>query len=309
MKTALPFRLFDLQVNGFAGVDFQRRVSPERLHEACLALRACGMHRILATLITDAVDSLSAKFAAIEEVRRQDPLARECIVGYHLEGPFLSAEPGYRGAHNPSWMCDPDWDVFAALQDVAQGGIRLVTLAPERAGSSAFIQKAVQSGVRVSLGHTNADDDEISAAIDSGASLCTHLGNGCPELLHRHQNVVQRLLSRDELTACFIPDGIHLPPGMLRNLVRAKPPGKVVLTTDAMSAAGAGPGHYPLGALELEVGADGVVRMPGSGQFAGSALRLDQGVTNAAAWLGITLEEAASFASSVPAALLGYPED
>lgn len=181
-----------------------------------------------------------------------------------------------------------------------------MTIAPERAGAASFIQKAVQSGVRVSLGHTNADDGEISAAIDSGATLCTHLGNGCPELLHRHQNVVHRLLSRDELTACFIPDGIHLPPRVLRNLVRAKPPGKVILTTDAMSAAGAGPGRYPLGALELEVGADAVVRLPGSAQFAGSALRLDQGIKNAASWLGISLEEAAALASSVPAAALGY---
>ena len=309
MDTFSSFRLFDLQVNGFAGVDFQRPVSPEKLHEACVALRACGMHRILATLITDSVESLAAKFSGLEACRRLDPLARECIVGYHLEGPFLSAEPGYRGAHDPRWMRDPGWDVFSTLQDAAQGEIRLVTLAPERAGSAAFIQRAVDSGVRVSLGHTNADEDAITAAIDSGATLCTHLGNGCPEFLHRHSNVVHRLLARDELTACFIPDGIHLPPGVLRNLVRAKPPGKVILTTDAMSAAGAGPGRYALGALDLEVGIDGVVRLPGSPHFAGSSLRLDQGVKNAALWLGVSVEEAAAFASNVPAAALGYSVD
>jgi N-acetylglucosamine-6-phosphate deacetylase len=265
------------------------------------------MERILATLITDSPEALEAKFQALEDCRRQDPLAHDCIVGYHLEGPFLSAEPGYRGAHAPQWMRDPNWDTFARLQAAAQGAIRLVTLAPERAGSAAFIRKAVRSGVRISLGHTNASNDDISAAIAEGATLCTHVGNGCPEMLHRHENVVHRLLSRDELTACFIPDGIHLPPHVLRNLFRAKPPGKVILTTDAMAAAGAAPGRFTLGALEVEVGADAVVRLPGATQFAGSALTLDQGVANAALWLGIPWEEAAKLASRVPAELLGFP--
>jgi N-acetylglucosamine-6-phosphate deacetylase len=117
------------------------------------------------------------------------------------------------------------------------------------------------------------------------------------------------LLARDELTACFIPDGIHLPPMVLRNLIRAKDPAKVILTTDAMAAAGAPPGRYTIGAIELEVGADGVVRLPGSAHFAGSALRLDHGVANAARWLDISLEEAAVFASSIPAVALGYPAE
>ena len=299
--------LFDLQVNGFAGVDFQRPVAAEALHEACLALRACGMERILATLITDSQEALETKFRALEDCRRRDPLVRDCIVGYHLEGPFLSAEPGYRGAHDPYWMRDPDWDLFSSLQATAQGAIRLVTLAPERPGSPAFIQKAVRSGVRISLGHTNASTDDISSAIAAGATLCTHLGNGCPEMLHRHDNVVQRLLARDELTACLIPDGIHLPPNVLRNLVRAKPPGKVILTTDAMAAAGAAPGRFTLGALELEVGEDAIVRLPGSAHFAGSALTLDRGVAQAAKWLAIPLEEAFKLASSIPAAALGFP--
>jgi N-acetylglucosamine-6-phosphate deacetylase len=301
--------LFDLQVNGFAGIDFQRPVSPEALHSACLALRACGMQRILVTLVTDSLQALESKFRALEACRRQDPLIRECIVGFHLEGPFLSAEPGYRGAHDPQWMRDPDWEAFAPLQEAAGGQIRLVTLAPERAGAAPFIRRAVQSGVRISLGHTAASEDEISAAIDAGATLCTHLGNGCPTTLHRHDNIIQRLLARDELTACFIPDGVHLPPMVLRNLIRAKPPGKVILTTDAMAAAGAGPGRYTLGALELEVGMDAVVRLPGSAHFAGSALRLDEGVANAAQWLDISPEAAARFASSVPAGLLGYPTE
>ena len=299
--------LFDLQVNGFGGIDFQSESAPSALHAACLRLLECGMERILATFITDSPDALRGKLRAFEACRRQDPLLARCVVGYHLEGPYLSAETGYRGAHPAEWMKDPDWAEFESFQEAGGGLVRLVTIAPERQGSAAFMEKAVRSGVRVSLGHTNAGEADIDSAIASGATLCTHLGNGCPENLPRHHNVIQRLLARDELTACLIPDGIHLPPFVLRNLFRAKPPGKVILTTDAMSAAGAGPGRYRLGRVELEVGADQVVRMPGAPNFAGSALRLDDGVRRAARWLGIPEEEARRMASEVPALALGYP--
>jgi N-acetylglucosamine-6-phosphate deacetylase len=176
---------------------------------------------------------------AFEQWRRADPLIHATIVGYHLEGPYLSAEPGYRGAHPGDLMKDPDLTEFSRWQDAAGGGIRLVTLAPEREGSEEFIAAITQRGVRVSLGHTNADERAIDGAIRAGATLCTHLGNGCPGDLPRHNNIIHRLLARDELIACFIPDGIHLPPFVLRNLIRAKPPGRVILTTDAMAAAGA----------------------------------------------------------------------
>lgn len=298
--------LFDLQVNGFGGVDFQNVPALDALHHACVQLHHCGMRRILATFITDEPKALLEKLAAFEGYRAKDELIRETIVGYHLEGPYLSSEPGYRGAHPAELMRDPDWKEFQRQQETAGGAIRLVTLAPERVGSGEFIFNATQSGVRISLGHTNANEAQIDSAIRSGATFCTHLGNGCPQQLHRHENVIHRLLARDELIACFIPDGIHLPPNVLRNLFRAKPPGKAILTTDAMSAAGAGPGRYRLGRLELEVGADEIVRLPDSPYFAGSALRLDQGIERAALWLGIELEEARKMASSIPAEALGF---
>lgn len=299
-------RFFDLQVNGFGGVDFQGLPTLPEVNLACRRLREASMHRVLATFITDHPEAFERRLALFEAHRLEDPLVAETIVGYHLEGPYLSAEPGYRGAHAAVLMRDPDWSAFERQQKAAGGRIRLVTLAPERKGSAEFIRRATGSGVRVSLGHTNASDLHIDAAIRAGATLCTHLGNGCPAELHRHDNIIQRLLARDELTACFIPDGIHLPPQVLRNLVRAKPPGKVILTTDAMSAAGAGPGRYTLGKMELEVGGDGVVRLPGSPYFAGSALRLDRGVENAAQWLGLDPALVSAMASEVPASALGF---
>jgi N-acetylglucosamine-6-phosphate deacetylase len=298
--------LFDLQVNGFAGVDFQSPQCLEDVRIACARLNECGTRRILATFITDDSNAIWRKLRAFESYRAQDPVIRSTIVGYHLEGPYLSSESGYRGAHPPEHMRDPEWSEFQRHQDAAGGAIRLVTLAPEREGSPAFIEKACSAGVRIALGHTDASDTEIDMAIRAGATLCTHLGNGCPEVLPRHNNIIQRLLARDELIACVIPDGIHLPPGVLRNLFRAKPPGKVILTSDAMAAAGAGPGRYRFGRLYLEVGPDAVVHMPGAPHFAGSALRLDQGVERAAAWLGIPLHEAQKLAGEIPAQALGF---
>ena len=298
--------LFDLQVNGFAGIDFQRPTSAADVRHACDQLRLRGVTRILATLITNTADAMARQLESFENFRRTAPVVRDTIVGYHLEGPYLSAELGFRGAHPGELMKDPDAKEFARWQEAAGGAIRLVTLAPERRGSDEFIATVTARGVRVSLGHTNADDRAIDAAVRAGATLCTHLGNGCPGDLPRHDNIVQRLLARDELTACFIPDGVHLPPFVLRNLFRAKPAGKVILTTDAMAAAGAAPGRYTLGALEMEVGTDRVVRMPGAKNLAGSALTLDDGVANAAAWLGISPAAACALASSVPAELLGY---
>ncbi|MEK0445861.1 MAG: hypothetical protein RLZZ399_1182 [Verrucomicrobiota bacterium] len=306
MKPSPQPDLFDLQVNGFGGVDFQSPIQLPDLRHACLALRDCGMKRILATLITDHPEAILQKLRAFESFRKQDPLIAQTIVGYHLEGPYLSAEPGYRGAHPADAMKDPDWSEFARQQEAAQGGIRLVTLAPERSGSAEFIARATASGVRISLGHTNASETQIDEAIAAGATLCTHLGNGCPAHLHRHDNVIHRLLARDELTACLIPDGIHLPPTVLKNLFRAKPAGKVILTTDAMAAAGAGPGAYRIGSIAVDVGEDRIVRMPGSPYFAGRALALHEGVANAANWLHLPLAETIPMASTIPAQALGF---
>jgi len=297
--------LFDLQINGFAGVDFQNpALSPGDLARAIGALRAGQTHRILLTLITDELEALARKFAQIEKYRAADPVLAETICGYHLEGPFLSPEDGYRGAHPGECMRAPELAAFARLQEAAGGKIRLLTLAPEWPGSAEFIAAVVAQGVVVSLGHTNASEAQIDAAIRAGATMITHLGNGTPVILPRHDNVIQRLLSRDELTACLIPDGAHLPPFVLRNFFRAKGLGKILLTTDAMTAAGAPPGRYRLGRLEVE-SRDGFVRAPGSANLAGSCLAPAQGVANAARWLGIPTEEARALFSTRVAAQFG----
>lgn len=298
--------LFDMQVNGFAGVDFQREgLTLSGLQRAAQGLAAAGCPRFFPTLITDAIESLERKFANFEMLRTQDEALARAIPGYHLEGPWLCPEEGYRGAHDAAFMGPPSLKDFQRLQKAAGGRIRLVTLAPEWPGSAGFIRELRRQGTHVSLGHTSAGWVEIHDAVEAGARFCTHLGNGVPATLHRHDNVIQRLLSVDELTAFFIPDGIHIPPGTLKNFFRAKPPGKALFTTDCMAAAGAPPGRYTIGASELEVGDDRVVRKPGANNFAGSALTPQEGVANLSRWLELSESEARQLFGSAVAAALG----
>jgi N-acetylglucosamine-6-phosphate deacetylase len=298
--------LFDFQINGFGGVDFQRDgLTRAQFEHAVGALRRCGTSGIFATFITDEVDALSWRFEAFERRCTESPAAGSAILGYHLEGPWLSPVEGFRGAHPAAPQHAPSLAEFDRLQAAAGGRIRLVTLAPEWPGSAEFIAAITRAGVHVSLGHTNATEAQIDEAVRAGARFCTHLGNGCPLQLHRHDNIVQRLLARDELTACFIPDGIHLPRAVLKNFFRAKPAGRVLFTTDAMAGAGAPPGRYTIGSHEIEVGADGVARQPGAQNFAGSTLTPDVGVRQVADWLGLTPDEARALWSTAPAVAFG----
>ena len=298
--------LFDFQVNGFGGVDFQRDwLSRAELEHAVAALRRGGTAGIFATLITDEVDALCRRLAAWERLCADAPAAGSAIVGYHLEGPWLSSEDGFRGAHPAAPQHAPSLAEFERLQSAAGGRIRLVTLAPEWPGSAEFIAAITRAGVQVSLGHTNANEAQIDEAVRAGARFCTHLGNGCPIQMHRHDNIVQRLLARDELTACFIPDGIHLPRAVLKNFFRAKPAGRVLFTTDAMAGAGAPPGRYTIGPHEIDVGVDGVARQPGAQNFAGSTLTPEVGVRHVAEWLGLSGDDARALWSTAPAAAFG----
>ncbi|HPA17954.1 MAG TPA: amidohydrolase family protein [Verrucomicrobiae bacterium] len=297
--------LFDVQINGFAGVDFQDPgVSSDEVARAVRALAGHQTLRFFVTFITDGRERLLEKVRHFEGIRAGDGAVAESVCGYHIEGPWLSPEAGYCGAHDPKKMRDPDPRELEALQDAANGNIRLVTLAPERGGSAAFIRAAREMGIRISLGHTDASGAKIDEAVAAGAEFCTHLGNGVPLQMARHDNVVQRLLARDELTAFLIPDGIHLPPFALQNLFRAKPPGRALFTTDAVAAAGAPPGRHRSGEHEVDVGDDGAVRLP-SGQLAGSALTPDRGLENVMLWLGIDVAMARRLWSVEAAARFG----
>ncbi len=298
---------FDLQINGFAGIDFQPLDLTEAdLLRAVTALAAFGTSRIFFTVITDEIDRICRKLEAVEAMCRRNPALATIIAGYHVEGPWLLPEPGFCGMHDTRLMCRPSVRDLDRLIAAGAGRVRLLTLAPELPGSPEVIAHAVARGLQVSAGHTNANETQIDEAIRAGLRLCTHLGNGVPLQLHRHDNVIQRLLARDELTAVFIPDGTHVPGPVLRNFVRAKPPGKVLFTTDCMAAAGAPPGEYHFGHLLVRAGADGVVRQPGQvGGFAGSSLTMDVGCRNVQKFLGWSEAEARAACSTRVAEFFG----
>lgn len=298
--------LFDFQVNGFAGVDFQSTdLKLEDVAQAVTALRRHRTAAILFTLITDGVDTLCRKLERIESFRRRDERIAAVVRGYHLEGPWISTEPGYHGAHPVERVSTPTLADYCRLRDAAGGRLRLITLAPEVGGCLPIIEAATSDGIRIGLGHTNASEQDIDAAVGAGATLATHVGNAVPLHLHRHDNVMQRLLARDELIACLIPDGLHLPPFVLKNFYRAKPKNRVFFTTDCMAAAGAPPGQYTIGTHVVEVAEDGIVRLPGEKRFAGSSLTLDRGVAHIMQWLNLDAGAAIAMCSSLPARHFG----
>jgi N-acetylglucosamine-6-phosphate deacetylase len=293
---------FDLQVNGFAGVDFgDPALTSERLLQAVAALEKTGVTRFLPTLITSSLETFSACARTI--ARTTHP----AIAGIHMEGPYLSPEDGPRGAHSRAFVRGADVDDFRRRQEAADGRIRLLTVAPEAPGALKVVEHAVGSGVRVAIGHTGATPAQIAAAVDAGATLSTHLGNGCAQVLPRHPNVIWEQLADDRLMASFIVDGHHLPPATVKAMIRAKTPARSILVTDAIAAAGMPPGRYTLGGQEVELSPMGRVAAPGAPNLAGSALRLDAAIGNTVEFTGLPLEEVVPMASTRPAGYLGLP--
>ncbi|HEY2952596.1 MAG TPA: N-acetylglucosamine-6-phosphate deacetylase [Verrucomicrobiae bacterium] len=299
--------LVDLQINGYAGVDFQQdNLSANQLLRAARGLRAAGCARFLLALITDVWPKLMARLRHVRELRAQSAELQKSIAGWHVEGPFLSAEPGFCGAHEPTVMCDPTPQHIHELRRVTGNDPVLLTVAPERDNAIAAIALAASLGLKVSLGHTNAPQKRLVQAIKAGATGFTHLANGCPRLLDRHDNILWRLFETPGLMVSLIPDQIHVSPALFRLIHRTMASGSIYYTTDAMSAAGAPPGRYQIGRLEVEVEEDQIVRQPGSPLFAGSALRPIDGVFRAAQMLDCAWQEAWGRCSDAPARFMGF---
>jgi N-acetylglucosamine-6-phosphate deacetylase len=298
--------LFDVQVNGFAGVDFQQdNLAVEQLLTATRALRASGCAGILLTLVTDEWPKLIQRLKRLRRLRAAHQELQHAVVGWHVEGPFLSSEPGFHGAHNPALMLDPTPDHVRELRAATASDPLLLTLAPERAGALEAIALAESLGIKVSLGHTNASSEILRQAVEAGATGFTHLGNACPQQLDRHDNILWRVLDAPGLTVSLIPDQIHVSPMLFRLVHRALGAAAICFTTDAMAAAGAPPGRYTIGALEVEVGADQIVRQPGRSNYAGSALQPIEGVFRAAHMLGCEWRATWDALSVVPAKFMG----
>lgn len=300
--------LVDIQVNGYAGVDFQRdNCTLAELERAATSLADAACGRFFLTLITNRWALMLARVRHYQSLRSASPLLRRRVAGWHLEGPFMSPKPGFHGAHPPECMEPPAPARMHELKAIVGDEPTLLTLAPEWPEAPAAIRAARKLGFRVWLGHTDATPAEIAAAVDAGAEGFTHLGNGCPAELHRHDNIVFRVLDEPRLRASLIPDRIHVSPMLFRLLHRDLGDARLCYTTDAIAAAGAGPGVFDLAGMKVEVGADGIVRQPGKTNYAGSSLAPLEGIRRAAAMLRRKPAEVWDFFSTQPAAFMGLP--
>jgi N-acetylglucosamine-6-phosphate deacetylase len=277
--------LTDLQVNGYAGIDFNdAALTADGLDQALAAMRRANVTTCLPTLITADEATLKARLTALDDAVAGSRLGPHMVPGFHLEGPFLNPEPGYAGCHTATAMILPDPAVLDRLTRSLRRPILLLTLAPERPGAMGLIAKARANGMIVAMGHTQAGHAVTAEAIDAGVTLSTHLGNALPQPQPKFLNPLMAQLAADGLHASFIADGIHIPPDVLKVLLRAKTPARSILVTDATAAAGAPPGLYCFAGITIEHTRDGSVRIPGSTTLAGSALCLDQAVRNLVAW-------------------------
>ena len=297
--------LVDLQVNGFAGVDFNTPgITAQTLQKALEKMLASGVTTCLPTLITASEEHLKSCFRDLENSRQSCRLAKMMIAGYHLEGPFISPHHGFSGCHPVEAIGDVDQDMFLRLQETAGGRICLVTLAPEVKGAIPFIEYLVTQGVIVAIGHTAAGPDKISDAVEAGAMLSTHLGNGTLAELPKNNNPIIAQLSEDKLCASFIADGYHLSPDVLKVYLRAKESKRTILITDATAGAAAEPGIYQLGNLELFLESEPVVYDKETSRPTGSAVTMDQCVRNVMQWYKVPLDEAVTWAGFNPMQLL-----
>lgn len=243
----LPFigpGLVDLQINGYAGDDFNTLpFSADLVVRASRALWGEGVTSYYPTIITNSPEAIEEAAGIIAKACDSDDRTNRTIAGIHVEGPFISPEDGARGAHSADYVRAPDWELFQRWQRAAGGRIRILTLSPEWPGSADFIAKCSASGVTVSIGHTSATPEQIREAVRAGARMSTHLGNGAHLTLPRHPNYIWEQLAQDELWSCVIADGFHLPEAVLKVIFKTKG-SQALMVSDAVYLSGMPAGEY-----------------------------------------------------------------
>ncbi len=309
MTSAAGPGLVDIQVNGYAQVDFNAdpaRLDLSAIRQACRKMRSRGVARFLPTFTTDALPNVLERLRRFAQFRRQDELLEAMAPGFHVEGIFISPQDGPRGAHPLEHCRTPAQlpGLLDQLQEACGGLLKMFSLAPELPGALEVIAAGARQRVVMALAHHAATPDIIAQAVSAGARLCTHLGNGAHATLPRSDNYIQHQLANDRLWASFIADGHHIVFPALKNFLRAKQLPRCVLASDAMAAADAPPGRYALGRTHVDVGPSGRVSLAGTPYLAGSSLTLDKALLNVARYCDVTFAQAWEMASTQPAKLL-----
>jgi N-acetylglucosamine-6-phosphate deacetylase len=302
--TAIP-GLIDLQTNGAFGFDCASG-DPSQLTALAARLPEFGCTAFIPTVVTAPLELIEAAVGAIAAAAGQARAPGAAILGVHLEGPWIGASQAARGAHDLAHVRPFSASEWARLRSLANGLIRIVTIAPEVTGHTHAIARLAREGVVPSIGHTDATFAETQAGIDAGATLATHAYNAMRAFGHREPGTAGAVLTDDRLAAMVIPDGVHVHPAALQALVRAKGIAAVIGVTDSVWCAGLPPGDYPWG--DSRVSWDGTVARRPDGRLAGSTLTMDQVLRNLMAFCNLRLPDAAKMLSANPARVLGLSD-
>jgi N-acetylglucosamine-6-phosphate deacetylase len=300
--------LVDNQVNGYANIDFTGdKLTTESIAQTTKALWKYGVTTFFPTLISNSHENLIRNFKILAGALKSDYVS-SCIPLFHLEGPYISPEQGFRGCHPVEHIRKPSWEEFLEYQKAADGKIGLVTLAPEIEGAMEFISMAVKNQVVVAMGHTNASAELINLAADKGVRLSVHLGNGCANIIHRHHNPIWPQLANDKLATCIIADGHHLIPEEMIVFYRLKGPDHLILSSDITCLAGMPSGKYMFAGSEVFVTEEGVLRNLEQNCLAGASLPLITGIENMIKIVGCSLPQAINLASTNVASVFGLSD-
>lgn len=299
----------DLQVNGYAGVDFNAdTVTNKQWTEVTERLKSDGVESFLPTIITAPWDRMIHRIKNIVTAIDELPDVAKLVSGIHVEGPFINPAEGFVGAHPPKAVKPAELDLSKRLVEIGDGKIRLVTLAPERDADAESTRWLADQGIVVAAGHSDASLDQLKQSIDAGLKLFTHLGNGCPGQMHRHDNIVQRVLSvSDKISVSLIADSHHIPVFALANYLDRIPDDNIVIVSDAICAAGLGPGDYKLAGQIVTVDQHGAAWSADRKHFAGSAATMPEMFRVLTERMAIDRRKVEKWMGENPGRLIGSP--
>ena len=297
----IPYGMIDTQVNGYLGFDYSDPAfAPDWAEKICTALVKKGTLQHFATIVTRPTDVILRNIDSIVRACRESEVVKKCLTGIHIEGNFISSEDGPRGAHDRRYVRSADIKEFDSWLEHSCGLLKYITVGAEAQGIVRLIEHAVSCGVAVALGHTGATSEQIERAVDAGASVSTHLGNGVFQTLDRFENPLWPQLRDERLAAGVIADMCHVTPDLLWIISRCKKPERIILVSDLAPCAGLPKGRLKWGSMDVEIAGDGSVRLAGTPYLAGAGAVLLEDVFNWASCTGFSIQSAVESASIVP---------
>ena len=302
--------LVDLQVNGFEGVDFS---GPDLTQDDFIRASRAILHKsataFLPTLVTSPKEIYQRNLPIIAKAAETDEF-KDRILGIHLEGPFISGQEGARGSHNRQWISRPDTEYLSELVELAAGKVKMITIAADVDGAEDLAHWCSEHAIVVSLGHHLAGPSHLQRLVRAGAKALTHLGNGIPALLPRHNNPVWAGLANDDLMATIITDGNHLPPSILKTIIKTKGAARCVVISDATSLAGFEPGRYETLGREVILEENGRLYDPQTGYMCGSSATMLKCMNHLASLDLLSADELVGMGFYNPLKLIGLtPKD